>query len=66
MQIRHMFLTMMDITEVGARWGLIGKTGAIPARSRHCNEEQTHFIPLRLNLGKVWASYDSEPGELPI
>jgi len=27
--------------ELGAREGLIGKTGVIPARSRHCNEEWT-------------------------
>ena len=25
---------------IGARLGLIGKSGVIPARSRHCNEEQ--------------------------
>ena len=34
------------IVEIGARKGLIGKSGVIPARSRHCNEEQTHVMPL--------------------
>ena len=30
----------------GARKGLIGKFGAIPARSRHCNGEQIQEMPL--------------------
>lgn len=34
----------MDRT--GALRGLIGKSGEIPARSRHCNGEQTHKMPL--------------------
>jgi hypothetical protein len=29
---------------IGALRGLIGKSGLIPARSRHCNEEQPHFF----------------------
>ena len=31
----------------GARKGLIGKFGVIPARSRHCNGEQIQEMPLR-------------------
>ncbi len=33
-----------NIDGIGALWGLIGKSGSIPARSRHCNEEQTQLI----------------------
>ena len=32
--------------KTGALRGLIGKTGAKPARSRHCNGERTHETPL--------------------
>ena len=31
---------------IGALRGLIGKSGVMPARSRHCIGEQTHRIPL--------------------
>ena len=31
---------------IGARKGLIGKTGEMPARSRHCNGEQIQEMPL--------------------
>ena len=36
----------MNIDGAGARKGLIGKTGVMPARSRHCNGEQIQEMPL--------------------
>ncbi len=55
------------VLEIGALRGLIGKSGVIPARSRHCNGKQTQVCATEtLCLGKVWASDDPEPGELPI
>jgi hypothetical protein len=35
---------------IGALRGLIGKSGSIPARSRHCNEEQTHFYATEMKI----------------
>ena len=43
---KHYHDSKFNIVEIGARKGLIGKSGVTPARSRHCNEEQTHIIPL--------------------
>ena len=34
------------VNGIGARKGLIGKTGEMPARSRHCNGEQIQEMPL--------------------
>ncbi|MPL58717.1 hypothetical protein SDC9_04259 [bioreactor metagenome] len=42
-------ILQLNTFEVGALTGLIGKSGVTPARSRHCNEEQTHVMPLGRN-----------------
>ena len=51
---------------MGVHKSLKGKSGAIPARSRHCNGEllsRCHWggIP-----GKAKASHDPESGDLPV
>ena len=43
------------VNGIGARKGLIGKTGVMPARSRHCNGEQIQEMPLRR---KSWEGLD--------
>ncbi len=35
---------------IGALLGLIGKSGYNPARSRHCNEEQTHGYATEMKI----------------
>jgi hypothetical protein len=35
---------------IGALRGLIGKSGSIPARSRHCIEEQSHFYATGMKI----------------
>jgi len=40
------------ISKTGAPGGLIGKTGEMPARSRHCNAEQIQQKSLRI-LGRL-------------
>ncbi len=47
----------LNIIEIGARKGLIGKTGVIPARSRHCKGEQIQEMPLRR---KSWEGLDKQ------
>jgi hypothetical protein len=34
-------IVKLNTIEIGARKGLIGKIGVMPARSRHCIREQT-------------------------
>ena len=43
---RAFCLPTTEYKGTGALRGLIGKTGAKPARSRHCNGERTHDTPL--------------------
>jgi len=40
----------LNILEIGACEGLIGKIGEIPTRSRHCNEEQTHMYATEMQI----------------
>ena len=46
--------------------GLNREVGERPARSRHCNEEQLHKMPLGYSLGRLGVSNESEPGQLPV
>jgi len=47
------------MVEIGALRGLIGKTGVIPARSRHCNGKQTQDYATETKfwegLGERWS-----------
>lgn len=47
--------------------GLIGKTGVMPARSRHCiGEDIRTYATEAESFGKARTSDDPESGELPI
>ena len=50
--------------KTGAYKGLIGKIGAMPTRSRHCNAEQVWWKSLRNWEDRT--SDEAESGELPV
>ena len=59
--VKSWCFTFLDnfISGIGALRGLIGKSGATPARSRHCIGEWTHETPLGRKswegLGEQWS-----------